>query len=360
MRFYIWNKNAEFDLDSNATATVTGTGFKRDLLSYGAEVVDPLIGQVSEAYNSSLKTEIIIHGFNSGPPYGGISDLIQAHQQKGDYDEFNFIALDWRYVAKMQLPGNGYDAPADWTELAGVRAGKMLNAMMENGTLTNFDDVHIIGHSLGAHVAGTMARTLFNLTGRNVTHITALDPAGPKFVDDQDTPIALKITDALYIDAVHTDGGLARPFVLQAHMGNARDDMAHANFYMNGGQTQPDCPPTFGMCSHQRAFHYYGAAALFPTGFLGKRCKLVPGTKRNGALDWRQHGGLVDKGCLTMNVSDHTETAYLTDVYDIRARPMGDYVIRTTGEPPYIDATWVLDQAPGVPRVTSDAPPNAH
>ena len=44
-------------------------------------------------------------------------------------------------------------------------------------------DLHLVGHSLGAHLMGKAGRTFANLTGEQVGRITGLDPAGPRFVD---------------------------------------------------------------------------------------------------------------------------------------------------------------------------------
>lgn len=61
-------------------------------------------------------------------------------------------------------------------------------------------DVHMIGHSLGAHTAGYAGERITGL-GR----ITGLDPAEPYF---QGMPpfVRLDPTDAKFVDVIHTDG----------------------------------------------------------------------------------------------------------------------------------------------------------
>jgi pancreatic triacylglycerol lipase len=60
----------------------------------------------------------------------------------------------------------------------------------------------LIGFSLGAHIAGYVGEQVPNL-GR----ITALDAAKPYF-DGLSTEVRLNPSDALLVDAIHTDNGI--------------------------------------------------------------------------------------------------------------------------------------------------------
>lgn len=64
----------------------------------------------------------------------------------------------------------------------------------------NPKDVHIIGHSLGAHTAGYAGERIDKL-GR----ITGLDPAEPYF-QGMPEQIRLDPSDADLVDVIHTDG----------------------------------------------------------------------------------------------------------------------------------------------------------
>ena len=60
-------------------------------------------------------------------------------------------------------------------------------------------DMHLIGHSLGAHVAGYAGENVHGL-GR----ITGLDPAGLNY-ENQSARFRLDYTDAQFVDVIHTN-----------------------------------------------------------------------------------------------------------------------------------------------------------
>ncbi|KAK3594257.1 hypothetical protein CHS0354_020439 [Potamilus streckersoni] len=93
-------------------------------------------------------------------------------------------------------------------------------------SIGNYNEkIHLIGHGLGAHVAGYAGERI-SMVGR----ITGLDPAGPLF-EGKDPRVRLDYTDALYVDVIHTDGtgfGMLSP-------------VGHVDFYPNLGLNQPEC-----------------------------------------------------------------------------------------------------------------------
>ncbi|GAB0192002.1 pancreatic lipase-related protein 2 [Grus japonensis] len=92
-------------------------------------------------------------------------------------------------------------------------------------------DVHIIGHSLGAHVAGEAGRRQ-----PGIGRITGLDPAQPYF---QGTPVGVRLdkSDAEFVDVIHTDSAPTIPY-LGFGMSTA---IGHLDFYPNGGEQMPGC-----------------------------------------------------------------------------------------------------------------------
>lgn len=94
----------------------------------------------------------------------------------------------------------------------------------------DLNSVHILGHSLGAHIAGFAGAKLSGKIGR----ITGMDPAGPgferpRFKEPKDR---LDASDAVFVDVIHTCGGT---------IGFSKS-IGHADFFPNGGTfRQPGC-----------------------------------------------------------------------------------------------------------------------
>ena len=140
----------------------------------------------------------------------------------------------------------------------GRQVALLVNAI--NGMLGSKNgDFHLIGFSLGAHVAGFAGSEL-----RNVSRITGLfkneflltvavrskckfisptmvglDPAGPLF-ENYDPRVRLDSTDADLVDVIHSNGE-------KIYMGGlgAWAPMGDIDFYPNGGRMQKGCTNLF-------------------------------------------------------------------------------------------------------------------
>ncbi|XP_071443303.1 lipase member I-like [Hetaerina americana] len=133
--------------------------------------------------------------------------------------DVNVITVDWFRAATLP-----YTRAAANTAIVGQQISRLINSLIESygGIPENF---HLIGHSLGSHVAGYAGGALDGL-GR----ITALDPAGPLFATNEENN-RLDPSDASFVDVIHTDKdclGLRMP-------------SGHVDFYPNGGTEQPGC-----------------------------------------------------------------------------------------------------------------------
>lgn len=92
----------------------------------------------------------------------------------------------------------------------------------------NLSTVTLVGHGLGAHIAGIAGKSVRNL--RRINTIIGLDPSGPLFSITAPTT-RLARTDAFYVECIHTDN---RSFGIGAPIGQV-------DFFPNGGSNQPGC-----------------------------------------------------------------------------------------------------------------------
>ncbi|PVD23637.1 hypothetical protein C0Q70_16910 [Pomacea canaliculata] len=151
--------------------------------------------------------------------------------------------------------------------------------VLQNVTGARPEDMHILGHSLGSHVAGYAGERLKHL-GR----ITGLDPAEPYF-QNTDKRVRLDETDALFVDVIHSDAASFYSTNLGLGMSQA---CGHVDYYPNGGEKQPGCekgPVThivenglylgfreFVACNHMRAYHLFHDSINSQCPFQAYRC----------------------------------------------------------------------------------------
>ncbi|ESP05106.1 hypothetical protein LOTGIDRAFT_102360, partial [Lottia gigantea] len=148
-------------------------------------------------------------------------------------EELNVIIVYWEEGAAMFYP-----QAASNTKTMGRRLADMIEAMSDSEGIS-LNMVHLVGHGLGAHVAGFAGKRLnFLGIGERLGRITALDPSGPGFAleDDNDH---LDMTDAEFVDVIHSNDGELFHLAFGYLSGRS---VGHADFYPNGGKVQPNCP----------------------------------------------------------------------------------------------------------------------
>nr|KAG5709788.1 hypothetical protein BaRGS_032612 [Batillaria attramentaria] len=103
---------------------------------------------------------------------------------QGDY---NVILVEWKDGAATL-----YGQATANTRIVGAQIAQLIE-YLQNTTNAKPGDMHIIGHSLGSHVAGYAGE-----------RTPGLDPAEPYF-QYTDKVVRLDPTDALFVDVIHTD-----------------------------------------------------------------------------------------------------------------------------------------------------------
>ena len=163
-------------------------------------------------FQPSLPTKVVAHG-NKGLTD---TDLLfnQAYRQANQ--GCNLIGIDWR-----DLEGSAQLR----VEQAGRQTARLLEKLSQDCGL-NFQDIHMIGFSYGAHVVANASKELQRLGKGRIPRITALDPGRHGF--DQESAEKLRLTkeDAELVDVIHT----SRIGFLQA--------IGHVDFFPNGGESQ--------------------------------------------------------------------------------------------------------------------------
>ncbi|XP_066458666.1 endothelial lipase [Eleutherodactylus coqui] len=204
-------------------------------------------------YNSSAKTFIVIHGWTmSGLFESWLHKLVEALQQREPHA--NIIVVDWMSLAHQLYP----DAVNN-TKLVGRETAVLIDWLQEKGNMS-LKNVHLIGYSLGAHVAGFAGN---HVTG-TLARITGLDPAGPMF-EDVAAHKRLSPDDAEFVDVLHTYTREALGVSIGIKM-----PIGHIDIYPNGGDYQPGCGLSdvlgalaygnFGeavKCEHERSVHLF-------------------------------------------------------------------------------------------------------
>ncbi|CAL1269472.1 unnamed protein product [Larinioides sclopetarius] len=175
-------------------------------------------------FDPSRKTKILIHGYTVELKPGNLFQLIKDSLLLED--SYNVIIVNWTQYNQGLYPfavKNGY--------LVGIEVGNFIN-FLTNEKGVDPTDVHLIGHSLGAHVSGVAGKQVPNL-GR----ISGLDPAYPLYKLNV-TFDRLTDSDADFVDVIHCSNGVidngSKGYGIPYPIGQI-------NFYPNGGINQPSC-----------------------------------------------------------------------------------------------------------------------
>ncbi|BES95452.1 Lipase [Nesidiocoris tenuis] len=278
---------------------------------------DKLVPHMQSTINAShyqpmKKTVVLVHGYDTNAESADSVQMIKNELLKND--DMNVIGADWGPIA--ELPPNaslpiGVAVASLQSPWVGRYIGEMISDLIDVGQSP--DDVHMVGHSLGAHIAGFAGKYL-NSINRSVHRITALDPSSIVFTDVR-VGHRLAENDAKFTDCLFT---AAKTLAVG-------DTPCHANFYPNGCAVgQPGCEVEQkyslpGGCSHSRVVELFAESInTKPIDFPTKMCDRMP-CVGNGAICW--------------------PTSRTIMGYWANPEEKGIFYTETNGKPPYLVKT---------------------
>ncbi|KAJ8935331.1 hypothetical protein NQ318_016624 [Aromia moschata] len=167
-------------------------------------------------FDPTKPSKIIIHGYNSDMFLNALAEIRKEYVKT---TEDNIFAVNWSPLNRSPC----YVGALLNTKHVGTCSAQLVERIREMGGT----DIHVIGFSLGAHIANYMA---IALRPYKIPRITGLDPAFPGFITPN-PEAKLDKTDGEFVDVYHTN----------AFLQGKVEESGHVDFYINGGVVQPGC-----------------------------------------------------------------------------------------------------------------------
>ncbi|RZC41440.1 pancreatic lipase-related protein 2-like [Asbolus verrucosus] len=222
------------------------------------------VEKLGKIFDKSKALKFVTHGWLSDGKADVCRTIKDGFLKK--YDANVFI-VDWGEISRNPV----YPLLVERTKSVANFYSKFLTDLIDYGV--DPKTIHLVGHSLGAHVSGFAAR---NVTRGKIGRVTGLDPALPGFTKWFEWDY-IKDTDAEFVDIIHTSSGF---------LGIGKP-VGHVDFFPNGGSVpQPGCSfikvtvsgevarlfhlllQFFEACSHGRSWKYFAESLTSSIPFL--------------------------------------------------------------------------------------------
>ncbi|CAH1405629.1 unnamed protein product [Nezara viridula] len=206
-------------------------------------------------FNPRHQTKVIIHGFQGGRHLSPSTDLRDAYFKRGDY---NIIIVDYSTLVKLPCLSQMQWSPS----FAAQCIAQMVYYLSQHPRGVQPETLHLIGYSIGAHIAGLTANYI---DGAKIGRMTGLDPT-IIFYMGTNRSHDLDPSDAHFVDVIHTGAGILGQW----------GPNGHADFYVNGGTSQPGCLSASLIktlsCDHTKVTPYFIESINSKTGFWAVPC----------------------------------------------------------------------------------------
>ncbi|XP_026484600.2 phospholipase A1 VesT1.02-like isoform X1 [Vanessa tameamea] len=298
-----------FFLDNTQTAWLRC--YRSSLNEYTVtSLSDPTPLMRDPCFDPNLRTVIYTFGYKGktdGPATTAVLNTYLETKKR------NVLLLDWQEEAQSGVLGIplGYALYAvPNAKRVGHELGDALVTLSQVGL--NMTEVHLMGHSLGAHIMAFAGRWT-RKRGQVIARITGLDPARALFEGTFAINSGLDRTCAKFVDIIHTDPG---SYGTSKSTGTV--DL-WPNYSREDG-VQPGCPSgKFDMftqedlCSHDRAWRFLVESIRYGTAF--------PAAAAENYNTW-----------LAMETPPAV-TNYMGDLTNTKAR--GNYFLSTNEQTPF-------------------------
>jgi len=206
-------------------------------------------------FNPAHPTKVIIHGFQGGRNLAPSTDLRDAYFKRGDY---NIIIVDYSTLVKLPCLSQ-----MDWSpRFCAQCIAQMVDYLAYHPRGVPPDALHLMGYSIGAHIAGLTSN--FVEQGK-LGRITGLDPTIIFYMGNNRSR-DLDPSDAHFVDVIHTGAGVLGQW----------GPNGHADFYVNGGTSQPGCGSNSIIrtlsCDHTKVTPYFIESINSEDGFWAVPC----------------------------------------------------------------------------------------
>ncbi|XP_031767910.2 pancreatic lipase-related protein 2-like [Galleria mellonella] len=229
-------------------------GKERSRKKYTYWTADKIANDVRIDFNR--KTVLILLGYLDSSNFPIASMFANEYEALG----YNVIIIDNQRFATVH-----YYLASRLMRPVGKHVAEVLVKLTNLGL--DPSKLELLGFSLGGQTVSYIAKNYQQMTGMNISKITALEPSGPCFrhLGPGDR---LDASDADFVEVIHSniDGyGMATR-------------MGHVDFYLNGGEYQPSdlsMYPCVSTCSHFRVLPIWVSAMKNQKGFIAIKCDSI-------------------------------------------------------------------------------------
>ncbi|XP_066253941.1 phospholipase A1 1 [Euwallacea similis] len=209
-------------------------------------------------FNRRYPVKIVVHGFGGGRNLSPSTDMRDAYFYRGNY---NIIIVDYGTLVKEPCLSQMEWAP----RFCAKCIAQLIRYLTQHPRGVRADDLHLVGYSVGAHISGLVANYIDPQRDGKLGRITGLDPT-IFFYMGRNSSRDLDSTDAHFVDVLHTGAGILGQW----------GPNGHADFYINGGSSQPGCGSDTVFktlaCDHTKVTPYFIESIISKKGFWAYPC----------------------------------------------------------------------------------------